>query len=54
MCLSDKDFAELTRIVVRIADRHAAGRLVSVLEGGYELEGLTSAVRAHVDALVAG
>jgi acetoin utilization deacetylase AcuC-like enzyme len=54
MCLSDNDFAELTRIVVRIADRHAAGRLVSVLEGGYELEGLTSAVRAHVDALVAG
>lgn len=53
MCLSDDDFAELTRIVARIAARHAAGRLVSVLEGGYELEGLRSAVRAHVDALVA-
>jgi acetoin utilization deacetylase AcuC-like enzyme len=34
-----------------IADKHAGGRLVSVLEGGYSLTGLASAVRAHVEAL---
>jgi acetoin utilization deacetylase AcuC-like enzyme len=46
--LSDEDFAELTEIVVGIARQHAGGRLVSVLEGGYALAGLTSAVTAHL------
>jgi len=51
--LTDRDFADLTRIVMEIADRHAAGRLVSVLEGGYNLAGLASAAAAHVGALTA-
>jgi acetoin utilization deacetylase AcuC-like enzyme len=51
--LEDHDFGELTSIMMGIADRHAAGRLVSVLEGGYNLRGLTSAVRAHVRTLSA-
>src|SRR4029079_3314701 len=38
--LSDQDFGELTEIVLGIAREHAGGRLVSVLEGGYSLEGL--------------
>jgi acetoin utilization deacetylase AcuC-like enzyme len=50
--LSDDDFADLTGIMLEIAMRHAGGRLVSVLEGGYNLRGLESAVRAHVAALV--
>jgi acetoin utilization deacetylase AcuC-like enzyme len=50
--LTDDDFAELTRIVLEIADRHANGRLVSVLEGGYSLEGLRSAVTEHVTELL--
>jgi acetoin utilization deacetylase AcuC-like enzyme len=34
-----------------IADKHAGGRLLSVLEGGYSLTGLAAGVRAHVEAL---
>jgi acetoin utilization deacetylase AcuC-like enzyme len=49
--LTDEDFADLTRIVVDIADEHANGHLVSVLEGGYDLGGLSSAVAAHVQVL---
>ena len=49
--LTDQDFADLTRLVIGIADRHAGGRVVSVLEGGYNLEGLGSAAAAHVEAL---
>ncbi len=52
--LSDKDFAELTGIMLAIADKHAGGRLVSVLEGGYNLAGLASAATAHVKALTHG
>ncbi len=49
--LTDRDFADLTRELMAIADRHANGRLVSVLEGGYNLAGLASAAAAHVEAL---
>jgi acetoin utilization deacetylase AcuC-like enzyme len=52
--LSDQDFADLTRVMLEIADKHAGGRLVSVLEGGYDLAGLASAATAHVQALTAG
>ena len=50
--LTDADFAEMTRVVLAIADRHAGGRLVSSLEGGYSLDGLASAAAAHVAALL--
>ena len=50
--LTDGDFAELTRLVMEIANRHAGGRLISVLEGGYNLSGLASAAAAHVKALI--
>jgi acetoin utilization deacetylase AcuC-like enzyme len=49
--LTDADFADLTRVMREIADKHAGGRLLSVLEGGYSLTGLASGVRAHVEAL---
>ena len=49
--LNDTDFADLTRVMREIADQYAGGCLVSVLEGGYNLSGLASAVRAHVEAL---
>ena len=51
-CLTDADFADLTRVVREIADKHAGGRLLSVLEGGYSLTGLAAGVRAHVEALL--
>ncbi len=50
--LKDADFADLTRIVRDIADEHAKGRVVSMLEGGYNLRGLASAATAHVGALL--
>jgi acetoin utilization deacetylase AcuC-like enzyme len=50
--LDDGDFADLTAVVLEIAGKHAANRLVSVLEGGYSLEGLGAAVAAHVKALL--
>ena len=53
MLLNDDDFVRLTGDLLGIAKQHAGGRLVSVLEGGYALEGLASAVAAHVGALVA-
>jgi acetoin utilization deacetylase AcuC-like enzyme len=50
--VTDEGYRELTRIVLEIASVAADGRLVSVLEGGYNLEGLASGVFAHVDELV--
>jgi acetoin utilization deacetylase AcuC-like enzyme len=50
--LTDDDFAELTGIVREIAEKHCGGRLVSTLEGGYNLAGLASAAASHVRALV--
>ena len=49
--LSDQDFADLTTLLLEAADKHAGGRLVSVLEGGYSLTGLASGTTAHVRAL---
>jgi len=49
--LTDEDFAELTRLMMQIADTHAGGRLVSVIEGGYSLSGIAAASTAHVGAL---
>jgi acetoin utilization deacetylase AcuC-like enzyme len=50
--LTDEDFRDLTRRVMEIADRHAKGRVVSMLEGGYNLPGLASATAAHVEVLL--
>ncbi|MBZ5727587.1 MAG: histone deacetylase [Acidobacteriia bacterium] len=50
--LTDGDFADLTSRMMEIADRHAGGRVVSLLEGGYSLDGLRSAAAAHVAALL--
>ena len=51
--LTDQDFTDLTSAVMEIAGASAGGRLVSVLEGGYNLTGLASAAAAHVAALAA-
>jgi acetoin utilization deacetylase AcuC-like enzyme len=50
--LSDKDFADLTRMLLDFAAGPCAGRVVSVLEGGYNLSGLGLAVNAHVSQLI--
>ncbi len=50
--LEDKDFTDLTRLMRELADKSAGGRVVSVLEGGYNLTGLGLAAAAHVEALL--
>ncbi len=50
--LTDADFSEMTRLLTEAAARHCGGRLVSVLEGGYNLAGLGPAVNAHVSSLM--
>ena len=50
--LEAEDFGWATRQLMDLAERHAGGRIVSVLEGGYSLEGLGKSVAAHVDALM--
>jgi acetoin utilization deacetylase AcuC-like enzyme len=49
--LTDADFADLTTVMMEIADKYAGGRLISVLEGGYNLDGLRKAVYAHSHTL---
>lgn len=51
MELTDDGFASLTRLVVELADELCQGRVVSILEGGYNLEELTACVKAHVQEL---
>jgi acetoin utilization deacetylase AcuC-like enzyme len=50
--LKDEDFAHLTHIMKSIAKEHCHGRLVSVLEGGYNLQALASSSTAHSLALI--
>lgn len=50
--LTETDFAWVTAQVMEIAERRAKGRIVSVLEGGYDLEGLTRSAAAHVLTLM--
>jgi acetoin utilization deacetylase AcuC-like enzyme len=52
--LVEEDFAWATRKIMDVADKTAQGRVVSVLEGGYDLEGLSKSAAAHVTALIRG
>ena len=52
MAVTADGFAQLTKIVAEIAERCCEGRIVSVLEGGYHLEGLAESVESHIRALM--
>jgi acetoin utilization deacetylase AcuC-like enzyme len=52
--LTEADFGWATRKLMEVADLSASGRVVSVLEGGYDLQGLQESVAAHVTALMQG
>jgi acetoin utilization deacetylase AcuC-like enzyme len=52
--LDEGDFAWVTRKIMDVADRYADGRVISVLEGGYDLEALAASAAAHVAALMRG
>ncbi|SMX41500.1 histone deacetylase family protein [Octadecabacter ascidiaceicola] len=51
MELREDDFAWVTGKICDLADKHCQGRVVSALEGGYDLEALGRSARAHVDVL---
>ncbi len=50
--LETPDFTWITEQLVAVADRHCGGRLVSVLEGGYDLDALAASAAVHVRALM--
>ena len=51
MMLQDDDFAWITEKLCDLADAHCQGRVVSALEGGYDLDALGRSARAHVKVL---
>lgn len=51
MELTEADFAWVTKKLCDLADTHCEGRVVSALEGGYDLEALGASARAHVEIL---
>jgi acetoin utilization deacetylase AcuC-like enzyme len=52
--LTEEDFVWATLYIMEMADKHAEGRVVSTLEGGYDSAALASSVGAHVQALMRG
>jgi acetoin utilization deacetylase AcuC-like enzyme len=52
--LAEADFAWATQKIMDVADQTAGGRVVSLLEGGYDLEALANSAAAHVTALMRG
>jgi acetoin utilization deacetylase AcuC-like enzyme len=52
--LTDDVFREMTRISLTLANEYCDGRLVSLLEGGYNVEGSALAAAAHVETLIEG
>jgi acetoin utilization deacetylase AcuC-like enzyme len=52
--LEESDYAWLSAELTGFAGRYCAGRLVSTLEGGYDLTALAASVAVHVEALMAG
>ncbi len=52
--LQEADFRWVTQKLMGVADHSAGGRVVSLLEGGYDLEGLANSAAAHVTALMHG
>ena len=49
--LVEEDYRWVTEFIVAMANQHAQGRIVSTLEGGYDLEALARSATAHVEAL---
>ena len=52
MNITADGFAELTGTVKKLAEKSCEGRIVSLLEGGYDLNGLADSVEAHIRVLM--
>ena len=53
LALTTQDYAWVTDAACAVANRHAAGRVVSTLEGGYDLAALALSAAAHIESLMA-
>ncbi|MFT7687698.1 MAG: acetoin utilization deacetylase AcuC-like enzyme [Candidatus Azotimanducaceae bacterium] len=52
ICLLEDDYRWITQFIVDLAETYAQGRIVSVLEGGYNLESLSNSALVHVENLI--
>ncbi len=52
LSLESEDFRELTPMVADVAVQHCGGRLVSLLEGGYNVDALAESVQCHLETLL--
>ena len=52
VCLTDADFLWVSQQIMKQAEASASGRIVSVLEGGYELNSLARCVESHLRVLM--
>ena len=50
--LESEDFTELTRAVADVAKQHCNGRIVSLLEGGYNVDALAESVQIHLETIL--
>ena len=53
LLLTEEDYGWVTGLITDVADRHADGRIVSMLEGGYHLGALSRSVAVHIEGLMA-
>lgn len=51
MAVTEQAFGRMTEVMVELANRYCNGRLLSLLEGGYDREGLASSIAEHLEAL---
>ena len=52
MEVTSEGFGQMTRLFLDVAERSCEGRVISLLEGGYDLEGLAASVESHTAALL--
>jgi acetoin utilization deacetylase AcuC-like enzyme len=52
MTVTENGYSEMTNLVKEYADNYAGGRILSILEGGYNLNALMRSVAAHLDTLI--
>ena len=52
--LKSEDCLDLTEMICKFANQNCNGRIVSILEGGYNLDALTESVKLHLQSLLSG
>ena len=54
LCLSTSSYKWMTQEMIRLAKKYCSGKLISVLEGGYNLKALTECTAIHIQTLIDG